>query len=139
MKREKWQKGAGEFIGFSITVVFLIYLFILIVSFCIAQTASEEIENAVAVISRDIVTCESIKEAQEQAQKEAELFLGKANTIPSESIKAYVEYSPGSPQKWTKGSFVDVYISAKIKTNEPLTSRTKEVRAMVMVETEGGE
>ena len=64
MNRINWKKGGGEYIGYSISMVLLSYLFILIISFMILNSAMGTIENASALISRDIVTCASLDEAR---------------------------------------------------------------------------
>lgn len=139
MKNINWRRGGGEFVGYSISMVFLSYLFILIISFMILNSAMGTIENASALISRDIVSCSSLEDAQERAQKDAEAYLKQCGNIKSDSIKAEVGYAAGSDTDWQKGNFLEVTISGYVKTCEPFTSGVKISTATIMIENSGGE
>lgn len=138
MNRINWKKGGGEYIGYSISMVLLSYLFILIISFMILNSAMGTIENASALISRDIVTCSSLDEAREKAQKEAEQYLSQCGNIQSDSIRADVGYAAGSDTEWEKGNFLEVTITGYVQTCEPFTSGNKVSSATIMIENSGG-
>ena len=91
-------------------------------------------EYAVSVIARDIVICENLDEAKKTAQEEAEQILGDSKTMPKSTIKVDVGYAPGSDASWEKGNFVIVTISAEVHNLMPVTSGTKEVYDLVMIE-----
>ena len=42
--RERARRGSGEFIGFSISIIFLLYLFLLVLSFTIYEISSQKIQ-----------------------------------------------------------------------------------------------
>ncbi len=134
LKHTKWRKGAGTFIGYTIAAIGLTYFLILIIGFSILNNAYEGMEDAAFLIGRDVVTCESLEEAQEKAQDEAKTLLGHYGCLKKDSIIAYVEYAPGSEEKWMKGNFIKIYLEAKVKTNEPITSGTKSCSSMFMIE-----
>ena len=139
MKKKKvdWKKGSGEFIGFTISCVFLSLFLALIIGVTILNNTGEVMENAVSEIGREIVVCESLEEARSQAQSMAEQVLGPYDSIRAETIEADVDYAPGSDTEWKKGNFIKVFLSAELVSSSPATSGVKEVSAMLMIEKNG--
>ena len=124
--------------GFTVAVLFFMTFLIMIIGFYTQYRAIISLDNAVMIISQDIVTCEDLDEAREQALEEAYLILGDTKVIPKNSITVDVNYSLGSEQEWKKGNFITVYLSADIKSFDPFTSGVKNTSAMVMIENNGG-
>nr|WP_303183312.1 hypothetical protein [Lachnoclostridium phocaeense] len=140
MKQKKgfFKQGMGEFMEGAIAMLFLITLLILLISFTMLHTAGGAMEYAVSVIGREIVTCTSLEDARRTAQEQAELILGDSRTMPRDAIRADVGYAPGSDTEWEKGNFVFVTITAELHNLMPVTSGTKEVSDLVMIEYTGG-
>lgn len=136
MKKIKWKKGAGELIGYTVSMVFLCYLLIIIIGFMILNTNYSALENVSSVIARDAVVCTSLEEARTLAQREAETYLEPYDSITH--VKAEVEYAAGSNNEWLKGNFITVTISGYIRTCEPFTSGNRYSATTVMIENNGG-
>lgn len=140
MKKINWRKGAGEFIAYAVTISLLCYLLIIIIGFVILSNATGNIENAVTEISRNVIVCDSLTDAQTMAQEQAVQYLGQFSNIDTNSIVAEVGYAAGADAEWKKGGFVEVTISAYVNTCEPFTSGTKSSSTLMMIEnSEGGE
>lgn len=136
MKKIKWKTGAGELIGYTVSMVFLCYLLIIIIGFMILNTNYSALENVSSVIARDVVVCTSLEDARMLAQSEAERYLQQYDSISE--VKAEVDYTAGSDNDWLKGNFVTVTISGYIRTCEPFTSGKRYSVATVMIENNGG-
>ena len=79
MKRkiqERARSGSGEFIGFSISIIFLLYLFLLVLSFTIYEISSQKIQNVSREVARDAIVCQSLEEAKNVVNLEAKTYLG---------------------------------------------------------------
>lgn len=136
-KKINWRKGTGEFIGFTIASIGLVTFLIMIISVSLLDHTSEMMENAVSEIGRQVVTCDSIEEAREDAQIIAEYVLEGNSTVVDGSVEADVEYSVGADAQWQKGNYITVYLSAELDNMFPSTSGTKEVSAILMIENSG--
>ena len=137
LRKSRWKQGGGEFLGYTVSVVLMCELFLLLVSFSLYQDAAMSLENAVAVISRDIVSCESLAEARERARRDARACLGEPAALPKDGIKVSVDYAPGSETEWKKGNYLTVCLTGEIVTYEPFTSGERKVSSLVMIERNG--
>ena len=126
--RERARRGSGEFIGFSISIIFLLYLFLLVLSFTIYEISSQKIQNVSREVARDAIVCQSLEEARNVVNLEAKTYLG-----PNKNIKK-VNYSEDVEEKWVKGGLIDVEISATIKTYEPITTKRVHSITTIMIE-----
>lgn len=135
MKRKKWERGGGTYIGYAIAMTsFCTILILLIGLFQIART-STQLEHAADKISRDIVVCESLEEAQILAQEELEAYMeGFMIPIKEDHILAEVYYNPGSDAEWKKGNFINLLLTTEYDSRVPFISGTRTVSAMVMIE-----
>lgn len=117
--------------GFTVTSVFLTSLFILFISVTVLQNTVTAIESSVSIIGRSLVTLDSLDAAKEQAKAQAKYMLGGYKNC--KSIRTKVDFLPGY-NKWEKGSFIRLTVSAKVKTYDPLTTRRHKYSTVVMVE-----
>lgn len=132
--KKKIRKGSGGMLEYVVSVIALCYMIILICGIMALQIARNDIEDAAGIISRDIVVCTSLEEAQETAQQEAQALLLDSYFVDVESVEASVYYAPGSAQEWAKGNYVYVSISAYVTSTEPVTSGTKYATSLAMIE-----
>lgn len=129
---DRIRKGSGEFIGFSISIVFLLYLFLLVFSFTIYEISSQRIQNVSREVARDAIVCESFEEAKNVVDLEAKTYLNQNKNI--KRVRTKVNYSEDVEEKLVKGGLIDVEISATIKTYEPLTTRRVHSVTTIMIE-----
>ena len=138
MKKINWNKGTGEFIGFALTSVILLGIFIIIIGVVLLNNTSEIMDNAVSEIGRQVVTCDSIDDARRDAQMIADdIFQDNKSIVPG-TVRVEVEFSLGSDTEWKKGNFITVFLSAELISTTPATSGVKEVSAMLMIENNDG-
>ena len=130
--KRKLQKGSGEFIGFSISMVGLCSFLVFFIGFYLFFQTTLAMENAANLVGRDVVVCESLEEAEELAQDGAETLLSGYQGL--ENIRAYVDYTPGSDEEWKKGNFITVTIMADMTFSVPMVDSTKTVTNVVMIE-----
>lgn len=138
IKKINWKEGAGEFIGFTVSVVFLMSFLLLIFGMFMQYRAMGDLDSAVMTISHDIVSCESLEEAQDMAEEEMTWLLGDTKYMPASRMQIRVGYASGSDQEWRKGNFITVSLSAYMNSYDPITKGTREVSAMAMIERNGG-
>lgn len=135
--RKKLRRGGGEFIGFAIGMIGLCTLILMLLGVFQLCMASSQLENAANLISRDIVSEESLDDARAKAQTDAENLLGGYQAVDSGSINTEVEYAPGSDREWKKGNYIKLFITVKLNCRNPIVSGKKTVSALVMIERDG--
>ena len=135
--RNKLRRGGGEFIGFAIGMIGLCTLILMLLGMFQLCMASSQLENAANLISRDIVSEESLNDARTKAQADADKLLGGYQSIDSSSINTEVEYAPGSDREWKKGNYIKLFITVKLNCKNPIVSGKKTVSALVMIEIDG--
>ncbi|MFR3808706.1 MAG: hypothetical protein ACLTX3_07080 [Lachnospiraceae bacterium] len=100
------EKRCGEMIGYTIAILFLTIFYFIIMNALILNNAENVMEECVMNIGRQVVTCESLKDAQDRVQDVAEYYLPKeTKVIDKSSIKATVTFAPGykkDQRKWAK-------------------------------------
>ena len=85
---KRWKKGVGEMIGYTIAILFLTIFYFIIMNALILNNAENVMEECVMNIGRQVVTCESLKDAQDRVQDVAEYYLPKeTKVIDKSSIK----------------------------------------------------
>ena len=85
---KRWKKGVGEMIGYTIAILFLTIFYFIIMNALILNNAENVMEECVMNIGRQVVTCESLKDAQDRVQDVAEYYLQKeTKVIDKSSIK----------------------------------------------------
>ena len=97
---KRWKKGVGEMIGYTIAILFLTIFYFIIMNALILNNAENVMEECVMNIGRQVVTCESLKDAQDRVQDVAKYYLQKeTRVIDKSSIKATVTFAPGYKRK----------------------------------------
>lgn len=129
-----WKRGAGEFIGYTVTVTFLVYILILGLSAMILFHNIRLLEQCAQRAARECVTAHNLAGAQRIAQLEAEKVL--QNHTGVSDIRTSVTMAPISGTEWKKGSYIYVAVSAYLSTMDPLTSGRRDCVVMIMVEHE---
>lgn len=129
--KKNFKRGAGEFIGFTITSIFLITLLILFVSFSTLENGLTALENCTDIVARDVVVVKDLSAARKQAQAQASEMLKAYKNCSN--VKTKVTYAPGC-DTWEKGAFIRVSVSAKVKTYDPFTTSKHTYSTLVMVE-----
>ena len=132
-----WRRGAGEFIGYTITVTFLLYILILGLSAMILFRNIRLLTQSAQKAARECVTAHSLADAGKIAQMEADKALQGRTGVSD--IRASVTPAAFSGNEWKKGSYIYVRVSAYIATMDPLTSGTRDCVVMIMVEHEEDE
>ena len=130
---KKWKTGMGEFVGFTVSVACLLYIFVIFIGFAILQNGITSIEDATTMIEREIVVQESKEEAEELAEKQAKKMLSSCHNIPQNSIRTKINYAGGC-KSWQKGQFGILRLRAKVKTMDPFTTKTYESHVLFMIE-----
>ena len=102
LKKINWEKGYGEVIGYTIAVLFLIGFFSQIVGIYMYARCGHTLNDAVMNIGRSLVTEESINDAQAQAKKGLEKYMGDTQIMPLNEMSISVDYASGSKKEWTK-------------------------------------
>ena len=127
---KRWKKGVGEMIGYTIAILFLTIFYFIIMNALILNNAENVMEECVMNIGRQVVTCESLKDAQDRVQDVAD----------KSSIKATVTFAPGykkDQRKWEKGKFIQVSVTADVHGFTQWFQKPKTVRAIYMIENGG--
>lgn len=127
---KRWKKGVGEMIGYTIAILFLTIFYFIIMNALILNNAENVMEECVMNIGRQVVTCESLKDAQDRVQ----------DVIDKSSIKATVTFAPGykkDQRKWEKGRFIQVSVTADVHGFTQWFQKPKTVRAIYMIENGG--
>ena len=130
---KRWKKGVGEMIGYTIAILFLTIFYFIIMNALILNNAENVMEECVMNIGRQVVTCESLKDAQDRVQDVAEYY-------HKSSIKATVTFAPGykkDQRKWEKGKFIQVSVTADVHGFTQWFQKPKTVRAIYMIENGG--
>lgn len=128
---KRWKKGVGEMIGYTIAILFLTIFYFIIMNALILNNAENVMEECVMNIGRQVVTCESLKDAQDRVQDVAKYYL---------PIKATVTFAPGykkDQRKWEKGKFIQVSVTADVHGFTQWFQKPKTVRAIYMIENGG--
>lgn len=137
---KRWKKGVGEMIGYTIAILFLTIFYFIIMNALILNNAENVMEECVMNIGRQVVTCESLKDAQDRVQDVAEYYLPETKVIDKSSIKATVTFAPGykkDQRKWKKGRFIQVSVTADVHGFTQWFQKPKTVRAIYMIENGG--
>lgn len=138
---KRWKKGVGEMIGYTIAILFLTIFYFIIMNALILNNAENVMEECVMNIGRQVVTCESLKDAQDRVQDVAKYYLQKEiRVIDKSSIKATVTFAPGykkDQRKWEKGRFIQVSVTADVHGFTQWFQKPKTVRAIYMIENGG--
>ena len=134
-RRHFWKKGEGEFVGFAIGLVTMMSVFFIMVGCLMLHRNVQAMEDATQIICRDLVVCESKKEAQKLATEEAKKYFKSYKSI-SHAV-ATVTYSANSEAAWKKGNFIVLTIGADIKTIDPFTSGRRSTSVEMMIERDG--
>ena len=139
---KRFRKGAGEFIGYSISILFLTIFYIIILNSLILNNAENVMEECILSVGRKVVICDSLEQAQERVQDAAEYYLEReTRVIDHSSIQATVDYAPGYESKdhvWKKGKFIQVTVTADVHGFTQWFKKPKTVRCIMMIEN-GGE
>lgn len=134
IKKIDFKKGGGTFLEFSITAVFLTSILIMIVNIFIRRYAIENFELYTTQISRDIVVCSSLDEAQTKAEKEAENLFKDNSNIDYSTLTVEVEYALGSEERWKKGNYIVLTITGDVTGHSDYLPTKYESSNMVMIE-----
>lgn len=134
MKKINFRKGAATFLEFTITATFLTFIVLLIVSLYIKRQTIQKIDLYTDQIARDIVTCTSLEEAQEIAEKKKEEYFSKISHIDISNIQVSVGYAIGSPEEWRRGNYITVIVYGKIKPTLSIGETKYSTRVLKMIE-----
>jgi len=128
------RRGEGELIGYMISMILLLYLMIIVLSFTVLHLERQKLDNLTRMISRKCVVCESMEDAQKTAKNHMKAFFKKQKNSCIQRPRITVSYTPGGGREWAKGQYIDIIIQAKIKTYEPITTRMATSKTTVMIE-----
>lgn len=78
---KRFRKGAGEFIGYSISILFLTIFYIIILNSLILNNAENVMEECILSVGRQVVICDSLEQAQERVQDAAEYYLERETRV----------------------------------------------------------
>lgn len=131
---KKFKKGTGTFLEFSITSVMLLWMFLMFVGIFIKRYTIENFDLYTDRISREIVVCDSLEDAESKARSKAYEYFQELSYVDIQNLNISVDYQIGSDQSWHKGSFVTLTISAPIKSAILIDSTRYEASVMVMIE-----
>ena len=129
----KWmRKGTGEIMGFMLSMGFLLPLIFIMMGTMSLYTSLRMVDFASQSAARAAIVCEDKSSAERAAASKASRVLASLPAISS--VNASVDYAPGSRQKWEKGSFVYVTVTAHVRSSVPSLSGNKRGITMMMVE-----
>ena len=132
MFKEKLKRGSGEFLGFAIVIVLLMQMLTVFTSLIITQKALADMDYAVITASRETIVCDGMDTAKEKADEIVRNALSRNPSISD--IQVDIKYTPGSPQEWKKGSYIDVAVIARIHTQNPFIDDVRHVKETIMIE-----
>lgn len=130
--KKKLRSGAGEFIGFTVGVVMLMYFLSFFLGLVILQNAMNDMNYAAIQASRSTVVCSDMSEATQKAQGIAEGILSRNASISNPRVT--IRYTAGSDEDWTRGSYIDVIVSGRVDTISPLVPENMFASETVMIE-----
>lgn len=115
LRKINWRKGNSDMIGLTITLLGLVGFFCLFVQILITCLGMMNMEDAVFEISRRLVVCESLDDADDDnnANKVADELVEeyfRDSTVITD-VSAYVSMADTrSGDDWEKGNFAILYI-----------------------------
>lgn len=129
----KWmKKGTGEILGFTLSMGFLLPLIFVMMGTLSLYTSLRMVDFASQSAARAAIVCEDKSSAERAAASKASKVLSSLPAIGA--VNASVDYVPGSRNKWEKGSFVYVTVTAHVHSSVPTLSGNKRGITMMMVE-----
>ena len=131
-----FKRGAGEFIGFTVTSIMLLSLLLLFITFANLMNSLTAIQSCSSSVARRLVVLNSITIARKQGKVQAKEMLASFKNI--KNVKVKVKYLPGC-DKWEKGSFIRVTVSGKVKTYDPFTTKRYSYSTVAMIEKNSAE
>lgn len=138
---KRWRSGVGELIGYTISILFLTIFYFIIMNALILNNAENVMEECIMSVGRQVVICESMDQAKDRVQDAAEYYLPKeTKVIDKSTIRATVSYAPGykkDQQKWEKGKFIQISVTADVHGFSNWFHKPKTVRAIYMIENGG--
>lgn len=133
-KKNKWEQGNGEVIGFAIMAVAICSIIVIMVSILQMSVGLNAITKAANVVGRAAAVCTSKEDAEEQIQKVAENAVTYAGI---KNLRTSVDYA-SSDHEWKSGNFIKVNVSADVKTISPLTPFRQEKSVLICIENLNG-
>lgn len=132
---DRFKKGNGEVMGFTVTSVFILFLIFQLTAFIQLSYSLNDMTKILNVVSRSVAVCTSLDDAKEQGQRVAESAITNSNI---ENIEVSVDYAGGCTD-WQPGTYLTVTVGADVKTIEPyITSGVRSKSAVVSVENGSG-
>lgn len=131
-KPARWEKAAGEMLSWAFSLVGMLFLMMIVIGCIVLDHHLQDLDTVSQRIARDVVVCNSLTEAQKQAEMEAKKLMPKTPVV--RNVKAYVQYAPGSEKKWKKGNYLFVTVSVRLRSGLPAVSGTHENSTMTMIE-----
>lgn len=105
------RKGGSTFFEFAFCGLFLVIILMIMVGLFIKRYTAENLDLAADQLSRDIVVCASVQEAEDLINQRLGDFM---NLKYVDSIDIDIDYVPGSNTEWKKGSFIRITYFAKV-------------------------
>lgn len=122
-------KGAS-FLEIGITMFMLLYLLLMVVGIFIKRYTVEQLNLRADEMSRKIIVCTSMDDAEKLAEDNIEIF-----DLPFvENMKIDIDYVPGGDASWNKGNYINIYYTADVNSVTVLTKTKYNSRIVKMIE-----
>lgn len=129
---QKWKKGNGEYIGFTVIASVIFFVFIMLAALIQFSVAVHSLNQSLSAIGRAAAMCDSMENAKKAANNVAKDSLYVSSI---EKPKVTIGYAMGD--KWETGNYIKVTVSAKINTLDPWWTSKKYGRSCI-IGIEGG-
>lgn len=140
-KKEFWEMGSGEIIGFLYTLPILLTLMVMLIGIIQVGALKERLEYTAyvgcraAVVAKDFQTAE--KNAEETVRHDLESSSLQYDPDSLEVSLRLIETGKGTKNQkntWTKGNYVECLVKVNVKTVTPLIAGMKTTKIVMMIE-----
>lgn len=133
-RRIDWKRGSGEIVGFAMILPAITFVFCAIVAVAQVGLIKQKLEYTAYTAGRACVVSETRERAEKRAGSITKESLRKTGGgLRDDSIRCKLKILD-EKKKWEKGKFVQVTVSAYVKSIMPFTSGRRSARIVMMVE-----
>ena len=143
MKKNFFEKGSGDIVGFLAMLPVTIFMLVILISMVQLGSIKERLEyTAYLACRKAVVASKYIDDAKKIALQTArdDLAKSKLKYVPGsvkvdlKLVSADANSSNSSTAKWEKGNYIQCTVSVKVKSVTPFLSGRKSATIVMMIE-----
>ena len=134
-RKSFWKRGAGELIGYAISMIILLYIFVMVISLTVVDLGYKKMDSALQLIGREIVILDDYDNARIYAEEKAEELLKDTDTL--RGVTTNITYVSPAETTWDKGVYITLEIKCYVDAPNRLFSGTRSSYITLMIENGG--